>query len=283
MRPDLSLSRDRRHTRWAWVIASASFVILLGAAGFRSTPGVLMTPLHEEFGWSHGTISAAVSINLILFGLISPFAAALMDRYGVRRVTVIALLLVAAGSGLTVFMNQPWELLLLWGVAVGTGAGCMSGAFIATVTNRWFVLRRGLVSGILVAANAAGQLIFLPVIAWLAETHGWRWSSVVVALGALLVIPLVLLLLRDHPHDLGLAAYGATHDDPGPDRPVAGERGPDGRCRRCDRPRRTGPSGCWPSASPSAARPPTAWWGRISSRRRTTTGCRPPLPRACWR
>lgn len=225
MRPDLSLSRDRRHTRWAWVIASASFVILLGAAGFRSTPGVLMTPLHEEFDWSHGTISAAVSINLILFGLISPFAAALMDRYGVRRVTVIALLLVAAGSGLTVFMNQPWELLLLWGVAVGTGAGCMSGAFIATVTNRWFVLRRGLVSGILVAANAAGQLIFLPVIAWLAETHGWRWSSVVVALGALLVIPLVVLLLRDHPHDLGLAAYGATHDDPGPDRPVTGGAG----------------------------------------------------------
>ncbi len=221
MRPDLTLSLDRRHTRWAWVIASAAFVILLGAAGFRSAPGILMTPLHEEFGWSHGTISAAVSVNLVLFGLISPFAAALMDRYGVRRVTVIALVLVSLGSLLTLWMTEPWQLMLLWGIAVGTGAGCMSGAFIATVTQRWFVLRRGLISGILTAANAAGQLIFLPLIAWLAETHGWRWGSLAVGLGALAVIPLVIGLLRDHPHDLGLSAYGAHADDPGPDRPAA--------------------------------------------------------------
>ena len=220
MRPDLALSLDRRHTRWAWVIASTAFVVLLGAAGFRSAPGVLMTPLHEEFGWSHGTISAAVSVNLVLFGLISPFAAALMDRYGVRRVTVFALVLVSAGSLLTVWMTAPWQLVALWGFAVGTGAGCMSGAFIATVTHRWFVLRRGLISGILTAANATGQLVFLPLIAWLAETHGWRWGSIAVGAGALLVIPLVVGLLRDHPHDLGLSAYGAHADDPGPDRPA---------------------------------------------------------------
>ncbi len=228
MRPDLSLSRDRRHTRWAWVIASASFLILLGSAGFRATPGVLMNPLHEEFGWSHGEISLAVSVNLVLFGLISPFAAALMDRYGVRKVTVFALVLVSVGSLLTVWMTASWQLLLLWGVAVGTGAGCMSGAFIATITNRWFVLRRGLVSGILTAANATGQLIFLPLIAWMADHQGWRLASIVVGLAALAVIPIVLVMIRNHPHDLGLAAYGATEDDPGPDRPE-GDGGRAGR------------------------------------------------------
>lgn len=211
-----------RHTRWAWVIASAAFVILLGAAGFRATPSVLMTPLHEEFGWSHGEISLAVAVNLVLFGLISPFAAALMDRFGVRRVAVVALLLVSTGSLLTVWMTATWHLLLLWGVAVGAGAGCMSGAFIATVTNRWFVQRRGLVSGILTAANATGQLIFLPLVAWLADNQGWRSASIVVACGALAVIPVVLGLMRDHPHDLGLWAYGASPDDPGPERPAHG-------------------------------------------------------------
>ena len=122
-----------------------------------------MDPLHMEFGWSHGTIGAAMAINMTLFGLMSPFAAALMDRFGIRPVVTAALLLVAVGSGLTVFMTASWQLLLLWGVCVGLGTGSMSMAFVATVSTRWFVARRGLVSGVLTAANATGQLIFLPV------------------------------------------------------------------------------------------------------------------------
>jgi sugar phosphate permease len=216
---DLARSRDTRHTRWAWLIASSAFVILLGSAGFRATPSVLMKPLHAEFGWSHGTISLAVSVNLVLFGLFSPFAAALMDRFGMRRVVVVALALTGLGSLLTMAMTASWQLVMLWGVVIGLATGAMSGAFIATVTTRWFVARRGLVSGILVAANATGQLIFLPLVAMLAETSGWRTVSLVVGGCALAVIPLVLLCLRDHPHDLGLVAYGAHADDPGPDRP----------------------------------------------------------------
>ena len=200
----------------AWVVAAVTFVTLIGAAAFRSVPGVLMTPLHHEFGWSHGTIGGAVAINLLLFGLFSPFAAALMDRFGVRRVVVCALLLVAAGSGLTVFMTAPWQLVMLWGVLVGVGTGSMSMAFVATISTRWFVARRGLVSGILTAGNATGQLIFLPLIAWLADHHGWRSAAVTAAVAALAVVPLVALLLRDHPADLGLRAYGATEADPGP-------------------------------------------------------------------
>ena len=209
-------ARPTRRIHRAWIIAAVTFVTMLGAAAFRSAPSVLMDPLHMEFGWSHGTIGSAMAINMTLFGLMSPFAAALMDRFGIRPVVTGALLLVAAGSGLTVFMTSSWQLLVLWGVLVGLGTGSMSMAFVATVSMRWFVARRGLVSGLLTAANATGQLIFLPVIASLVTHHGWRPAAVTVTVAALAVLPLVLLFLRDHPHDVDLLAYGATEADPGP-------------------------------------------------------------------
>ena len=193
----------------AWPVAAVGFITLIGAAGFRSVPGVLLDPLHDEFGWSHATISAAVSINLLLYGLISPFAAALMDRLGLRRVVSGALLLIALGSGLTIFMTSSWQLLICWGLLVGIGTGSMSMTFVATITGRWFVHRRGLVTGILTAAGATGQLIFLPLIAALAGAYGWRVPALVAAGSALVVIPLVLLFMRDYPSDVGLTAYGA--------------------------------------------------------------------------
>nr|WP_243837530.1 MFS transporter [Cumulibacter soli] len=212
----------RKRPSWlphrAWLIAAITFITLIGAAGFRSVPGVLMEPLNAEFGWSHGTIGLAVSINLLLFGLISPFAAALMDRIGIQRVVSAALLLVALGSGLTIMMDQVWQLMLLWGVLVGVGTGSMSMAFVATVASRWFIARRGLVTGVLTAAGAAGQLVFLPLIAYLSENYGWRVPSIGVAVLALAVIPLVLLWLHDHPHALGMEAYGASDTQPTPPR-----------------------------------------------------------------
>ncbi|MFC4589449.1 MFS transporter [Sphaerisporangium corydalis] len=193
----------------AWVVAGVAFVAIVGAAGFRATPGVLITPLEEEFGWSRGTISLAVSVNLMLYGLTAPFAAALMDRLGMRRVVAAALLLVALGSGLTVFMTSSWQLVACWGVLVGLGTGSMALVFVATVTDRWFVRHRGVVTGVLTAGGAAGQLVFLPVLAWIAEGPGWRTAALVVACGALAVVPLVWLLLRDRPEEVGLTALGA--------------------------------------------------------------------------
>jgi MFS family permease len=210
--------RTRRLPHRAWFVAAVAFVTLIGAAGFRAVPSVLIDPLHEEFGWSRATISAAVSINLVLFGLFSPFAAALMDRFGMRRVVTCALILVSAGSGLTVFMNASWQLLLCWGVLVGVGTGSMAMTFVATITGRWFVKSRGLVSGILTAAGATGQLIFLPLVAVLATEHGWRTPALIVSGCALAVVPLVLIFLRDYPRDVGLTAYGATGDEA--DQPV---------------------------------------------------------------
>ncbi|KUN97616.1 MFS transporter [Streptomyces caeruleatus] len=211
--------RPRVHR--AWFVAAVAFVTILGAAAFRSLPGLLIDPLHEEFGWSRGTIGAAVSINLALYGLTAPFAAALMDRFGIRRVVACALVLIALGSGLTVWMTAAWQLLLCWGLLVGLGTGSMALAFAATVTNRWFTERRGLVTGILTAASASGQLIFLPLMALMVDDGNWRPAAVTVSLAALAVVPFVLLLLRDHPADVALKPYGAKEFVPKPP-PVPG-------------------------------------------------------------
>ncbi|MGW4109975.1 MFS transporter [Actinosynnema sp. NPDC004786] len=206
----------RSRQNWAWVVAGVAFVALVGAAAFRAAPGALVEPLRREFGWSTGTIGFAVSVNLLLFGLTAPFAAALMERLGVRKVVASALTLVAVGSGLTVFMSTAWELVLFWGVLVGLGTGSMALAFVATITGRWFVRHRGLVTGILTAGGATGQLVFLPVVAALSESSGWRSASVVVSVAALAVVPLVLLFLREHPADLGVPPYGGDAVVPAP-------------------------------------------------------------------
>ncbi|MFB7339265.1 MFS transporter [Streptomyces hydrogenans] len=195
----------------AWSVAAVTFVTIIGAAAFASLPGLLIEPLHTEFDWSRGTIGFAVSVNLALYGLTAPFAAALMDRFGIRRVVAVALTVIALGSVLTVWMTAAWQLVLFWGVLVGLGSGSMALAFAATVTNRWFTARRGLVTGILTAAGASGQLVFLPLLSWLVEHHGWRPAAVTVALSALAVVPFVWLLLRDHPADVGLAPYGGEY------------------------------------------------------------------------
>lgn len=212
----------RLRIHWAWVIAAVSFVAILGAAGFRSIPGVLMNPLHQEFGWSHGTVGLAMSVNMTLYGLTAPFAAALMDRFGIRPILSGALVMIATGSALSVTMTTSWQLLLLWGVLVGIGTGAISMGFVATVATRWFEKRRGLVTGVLTAASATGQLIFLPVVAEVTVRHGWRWASLIVAVAALSVVPLVLIFMRNYPQDKGIGAYGATGEAAAPVRVPAG-------------------------------------------------------------
>jgi predicted MFS family arabinose efflux permease len=214
------VTRVRLHP--AWLVAVAAFLALIGAAGFRAAPGALMVPLHDEFGWSTSIMSLAVSINLLLYGLTAPFAAALMDTFGIRRVTTVALLMVSLGSGLTVFMTQSFQLLITWGVLIGLGTGSMAMVFAATIANRWFVARRGLVMGILTAGGATGQLVFLPIVAALAENIGWRTASLVIAGAALLVIPLVIGFIGDFPEDRGLTPYGAADDWVAPARDTSG-------------------------------------------------------------
>jgi MFS family permease len=211
--PETPQRRRRLHP--AWIVAAVAFLALVGAAGFRAAPGVLMVPLQQEFGWSTTVLSAAVSINLVLFGLTAPFAAALMERFGIRAVTATALVLIGAGSALTVLVNQSWQILLTWGLLIGLGTGSMALVFAATIANTWFVKNRGLVIGILTAGSAAGQLVFLPFIAVLAQDPGWRQASLLIAAGALAVVPLVLKFLKNSPADAGALPYGAEQPEAG--------------------------------------------------------------------
>ncbi len=195
---------------YAWVIAAVTFAVLLTAAGIRSTPGVLMVPLETEFGWSRSTISFAVAINIFLYGLAGPFAAAILERFGLRRTIIAALAIIATGVALTPLMQQSWQLILLWGVVVGSGSGVTALVLGATVAARWFTKQRGLVVGVLTASTATGQLVFLPLFASLLESYGWRAVSLTIAgVAAAMILP-VALLMRDRPADLNLPPYGAT-------------------------------------------------------------------------
>jgi sugar phosphate permease len=206
----LRVARPRLH--YAWVVALVTFVVLLVTAGIRATPGLLMVPLETEFGWSRAAISAAVAINIALFGLIGPFAASAMNRWGIRRLVVCALGLLAIAVGLTTQMHSQWQMTLLWGVCVGTGTGVTSMVLAAVVATRWFDARRGTVLGALSAANATGQLVFLPLLASVVERYGWRAAALVVSGAAVIVFAVVLVFMRDRPEDLGLRPYGQPAD-----------------------------------------------------------------------
>src|SRR5436305_13747868 len=211
----------QRKLHYAWIVAGVTFLTLLVAAGLRAAPGVLIVPLETEFGWSRATISFAIGLNIFLYGLIGPFAAAVMDRFGLRRTMLIALGCIASGVALTPLMTRSWQLIVLWGVVVGTGSGATALVLGATVVARWFAARRGLVIGVLTASTATGQLIFLPALASLVENYGWRAVSLVVAGVALALLPVVALLMRDRPRDVGLAPYWAADNR----QPVAVARG----------------------------------------------------------
>ncbi|MGF6432619.1 MULTISPECIES: MFS transporter [Bradyrhizobium] len=204
----LASTLARRNIHYGWVMVAVTFLAALISAGTVGAPGVFIVPLQKEFGWSTAEISSALSIRFILFGLMAPFAAALMNRYGLRNVTLAAQLIVVAGLLASLAMTQVWQLILLWGVVIGIGTGMTALVLGATIAARWFVARRGLVVGILTASVATGQLAFLPLLATLTERYGWR-----VALGLVCVMLgvaafAVLMVMRDRPSDIGLRPFG---------------------------------------------------------------------------
>jgi sugar phosphate permease len=195
---------------YGWIIAAVTFVVLLTAAGIRSLSGLLLVPLEEAFGWSRASVSFAVAISIACYGIMGPFSAALMDRFGIRPTVAVALTTVSAGVALTSLMTEIWQMVLLWGFVIGLGTGVTAMVLSATVVNRWFVERRGLVMGLLTASTATGQLVFLPALAAITEGYGWRMTVWIVAAVAAALVPVVLLFVRERPADMGLTAYGAT-------------------------------------------------------------------------
>src|SRR5580658_7946219 len=190
----LAAALARRKIYYGWVIVGVTLLTTVITAAAMSTPGVLIVPLENEFGWNNEQISSALALRLMLFGLFGPFAAAFMNRYGVRAVMVSAVILISAGYLASLVMTQVWQLVLLWGIVVGVGTGLTAMVLAVTIATRWFNARRGLVMGVFAASNATGQLVFLPLIARLATSYGWRMALVFVCC-ALAFAGVVALLL----------------------------------------------------------------------------------------
>jgi MFS family permease len=204
---------------YAFVVVGVIFLALLAAAGLRGAPSVLMQPLESSLGWSREWTSLAPAIGIFLYGLVGPFAAALMQSFGIKRTLIIALALMALSTGVSAFMTEPWQFVLTWGILSGLGSGAVALVLGTIIVNRWFVKRRGLMMGILTASTATGALIFLPSLAAIASGLGWRAVVLTVAAAVTALIPFVLWLLPERPEAVGLTAYGASAPAPPPPRP----------------------------------------------------------------
>ncbi|AEG51124.1 major facilitator superfamily MFS_1 [Sphingobium chlorophenolicum L-1] len=210
-----------RHIHYGWAVLAATFLTMLVVAGAVGAPGVFIAPLQKEYGWSAADISGALAIRFLLFGGMGPFAAAFMNRFGVRRMMLISLSIIVSGLLLSLGMSQLWQLVLLWGVVIGSGTGLTAMVLGATVATRWFSHRRGMVMGLLSASTATGQLAFLPLLASLTEHLGWRASVLLMCGAIVLAAMVVLLLMRDRPSDLGLPPYGDSEVHPAPPQPAS--------------------------------------------------------------
>jgi MFS family permease len=210
----LSAALASRNIHYAWVMVAVTFFTSLISAGTVGAPGIFIVPLQHEFGWTTAEISSALSIRFILFGLMAPFAAALLNRYGLRNVTLLALLIVVSALVTSLAMTKLWQLMLLWGVVIGIGTGMTALVLGATIAARWFSARRGLVLGILTASVATGQLVFLPLLAGITEQFGWRVALAMVCVMLAIAASAVLLLMRDRPSDLGLRPFGEEGTEP---------------------------------------------------------------------
>lgn len=210
----LSAALARRDVHYGWVMVAVTFLASLVSAAAVGAPGIFIVPMQLEFGWDTTEISSALSIRFVLFGLTAPFAAALMTKYGPRSVTVAAIILIMVSLLLSLNMTEVWQLIALWGVGVGVGAGMTALVLGAIVASRWFTNRRGLVIGVLTASNATGQLIFMPLLASVTEQYGWRWALVVLSVMLAIAAVAVILLMCDRPSDVGLRPYGDTGTEP---------------------------------------------------------------------
>jgi len=199
---------------YALAVVAIIFVALLAAAGLRSTPGVLMVPWGQAFGWSRQTVSFAAAVGIFLFGLTGPFAAAAMQRFGIRITVIAALAMMSLSTAASLFMTEPWQLVLTWGVVSGIGSGCITNVLSAVIVNRWFVTNRGLVMGLFAASTSTGTLVFIPVLSAISLDHGWKPVVFCVALVMALLVPLVFFLLPEEPSDIGAAPFGADADHP---------------------------------------------------------------------
>lgn len=217
----VTASLNRRGIHYAWVIAAVTFVAMLTTSAALGLPGAMLQPLVKEFGWSTDQLSSVFAVRFALFGLLGPFAAIFIARFGLRRIMVVAASFIATAMVLATQVTQLWHMFLLWGLVLGCGTGLTALVLGAMVASRWFTERRGLVVGLFAASTATGQLIFLPIAAWMIENLGWRYAVIPVFTACVLVAVLATLFMRDHPRDVGLRSYGEPEGTPQDAAPAA--------------------------------------------------------------
>lgn len=202
-----------RRVFYGWIVVAVAVLLSLVMWGIRSAPSVLIKPLEADFGWSRSEISSAIAIGLIMTAVSAIAGGILIDRYSMRLIMLGIVGLGGVSVALASAMTALWQMTVLWGLLVGIATG-ISGVLGASLAARWFVEKRGTVQGILGAGTSAGQLIFLPVMTWMVVQFGWREATLILGVAAFALFPVVLLLMRDQPSDVGLSAYGATDVQP---------------------------------------------------------------------
>ena len=193
---------------YSWIVLAVSFLAIIVAGIIRSSSGVFIEPFEQEFGWGRPSISFAFAMSLFLYGLSGPFMAAFVERFGLRKVMLYSMALLVIGLSLTFVMKTEWQLMLIWGVMIGVGSGLFLTVLSAQVANRWFVKRRGLAVGILMAATATGQLVLLPVLAWLVSEYSWRTAILLIFSLGILMFILLFIFMRNYPRDVGIPPLG---------------------------------------------------------------------------
>jgi len=197
-----------KRLHYAWIVVVVTFLSLLAAQAVRAAPGVIITSLESEFGWTRTAISFAVSLSILTFGLGGPLGGTLIDRFGPRRVMLVGEVLIAAGLIALLFVRDLWQMFVVWGLPIGVGTGAVGGVLGAAVAHRWFRTHRGVIIGLFGGATSAGQLVFVPAMAALTVDAGWRWAiALVMGAVAIMVVP-IALLMRDRPDDVGAQPLG---------------------------------------------------------------------------
>lgn len=194
---------------YSWTILVVTFFAIIVAGIIRSSSGVFIIPFEDTFGWSRASISFAFAISLFLYGFFGPFMAAFVEKYGLTRMMLYSMGLLTLSLAATFIMQHEWQLVIIWGVMMGTGSSLFLTVLSTQVANRWFVKRRGLAVGILTAATATGQLILLPVLAALVDRYSWYHAIGLIFTLSIMMIVLIAVFMRNYPANVGIAPYGS--------------------------------------------------------------------------
>jgi MFS family permease len=204
--------------RYGHVIAASCFVIQAVGIGTYLSYGVLFNPLIDEFGWSRASISGAASLAFLLMGVLGIGVGRLNDRFGPRILMTVSGVFFGLGYFLMSQLEAIWQLYLFFGIIFGIGLSTVDVIALSTIA-RWFVRKRGIVTGIVKVGTGAGQMTIPFLASILIISYGWRRSCVIIGLAVLFIFVAIAQLLRRDPSLMGLLPDGDASGST--DKPIA--------------------------------------------------------------